>query len=229
MNQDRIPQGEEQDPSATRISLAPHPSTWRWAEQVQQFKYKPQPAPDHGTTRPDDHWFEEELKKMWCAPIGSPITADMKRAAFIALRIARGDTWDGERWWKAAGLDRADCLRIAKEHASTAARNRMEAGFQAARSRVPPVEAPAPSPAPESAPEARETALLPLAEPGSRAAKLYEALEAVAGEHGYRIVILTPGMGRKPGEQDFALMFRAVRFALGAQPFNPAAGTDPIP
>jgi hypothetical protein len=57
----------------------------------------------------------------------------------------------------------------------------------------------------------KEGGLLALAEPNSRAAILYEALEVVARAHGYRMVILTPEMGRNQNEQDFALVFRALR------------------
>jgi Lar family restriction alleviation protein len=53
-------------------------------------------------------WATEALEAIWNAPIGTTITADMKRAASLALRVARGEHWDdASREWVAppASLD----------------------------------------------------------------------------------------------------------------------------
>lgn len=48
-------------------------------------------------------WWTEELERIWTATPGSRITADMKRAAAIALRVARGERWDdAKQEWFAA-------------------------------------------------------------------------------------------------------------------------------
>jgi hypothetical protein len=50
-----------------------------------------------------DAWWVAEIEKIFTAQIGTPITADMKRAANIALKVARGEVWDDEaEAWKAA-------------------------------------------------------------------------------------------------------------------------------
>lgn len=43
-------------------------------------------------------WFRQQLEQIWCAPIGSPITDDMKRAARVAIQIVDGCKWDGTTW-----------------------------------------------------------------------------------------------------------------------------------
>lgn len=42
-------------------------------------------------------WWTEELERIWNATPGQRITDNMKRAACIALRIARGERWDDEK------------------------------------------------------------------------------------------------------------------------------------
>jgi hypothetical protein len=46
--------------------------------------------------RAPDGWWTQELERIWVAPTDEPfaLTVDTKRAAFVALRVARGDIWD---------------------------------------------------------------------------------------------------------------------------------------
>jgi hypothetical protein len=54
----------------------------------------PQPCPEG--------WVTEELERIFAARTGTPITANMKRAACAALKCARGYVWsDGGQEWTA--------------------------------------------------------------------------------------------------------------------------------
>lgn len=64
------------------------------------------PESDRSSEVAPSGWWTDELEKIFIARIGDPITADMKRAANIALKVARGERWDeAAQEWEAATSD----------------------------------------------------------------------------------------------------------------------------
>lgn len=74
-----------------RVANAAHK---RGAQEMQKVMEDRSPP----ATPPEGFWFRQQLQQIWCAPMGSLITADMKRAARVAIQIVDGCKWDGTAW-----------------------------------------------------------------------------------------------------------------------------------
>lgn len=75
-----------------RIAQAAHKRGAEGMQKVMEDKLQP------GLSTSKRFWFRQQLEQIWCAPIGSPITDDMKRAARVAIQIVDGCKWDGTTW-----------------------------------------------------------------------------------------------------------------------------------
>lgn len=71
-----------------RVANAAHK---RGAQEMQKVMDAKNPP----TTPSDGFWFRKQLEQIWCAKAGSPITADMKRAARVAIQVVDGCKLDG--------------------------------------------------------------------------------------------------------------------------------------
>lgn len=77
---------------ASKIAQAAYKRGVEEMQKVMEAKNSPAAIPREG------FWFRQQLQQIWYAPMGSLITADMKRAARVAIQIVDGCKWDGTAW-----------------------------------------------------------------------------------------------------------------------------------